>query len=724
MKQHSTPPHHSPTRTLRALLGTALAALMVATVAPTAQADLTAAALPLSSQDNDGADSTEDDAQDTEDSDLPEPDYEEAELLLVMDASGSMRHDDAGGQTRIAAAKDALTDVVDSLEDHEQVGLRIFSGDITDSSLPEACEDTHLAVEIGTDNRDELSGAIDEYDAIGAMTPIAYALEQAAEDFSGESARTIVLVSDGEENCNPDPCEAAQAIAEQGIDLQIHTVGFNIDQQDSDAANAREQLQCIADAGGGDYYDATDAETLTIVLERLSLRAFEPFQLEGERVEGATEISGDLPELTSGAQYLDTIHGDGRFYRIPRTVEGSTIHVGVTTLRDLSSDRAFTHITPRLGTPDWTGDEFDSCEYTYLTETSASRATLVRTGGMTSVPDPGGTHEDCGNTDELILAVEMQEEDESYEGKPFEIVVWEEPPAENSEELPERYSGAIGEIDIDWQEMEVDRESAEEILGGNSFNNAVAIEPGTTYAGTSLLGESQVFRVPVEWGEHLQVELVFPEEPNVPIPPHIGASDLQVISPYRADVVPNPTTRDHDHTYYGISFGTGGEQTAQVQTYPVQYNNRTPNNYSRTELGNTTVAGDYYVVVNVGEYSDPNTSALLPFYLHVETVSDGTDAEPVYAEPASAEDEETQDITEEEDAALEEEDEDDDADSPEAGRDSAAGTDETEEEDEPVAAEQTGAFSGTTGLLLGLAALGLLLLAGGGVVLARAMKKS
>src|SRR5699024_3188470 len=188
--------------------------------------------------------------------------------------------------TRIEAARQALHSVVDSLEDHQDVGLRVFAGEITDGDAPEACEDSKLAVEIGSDNRSELTEAIDEYEAIGARTPLAYALEQAAGDLGDEGNRTIVLVSDGEENCAPDPCEAAEAIAEEGIDLAIHTVGFQI--EDDEAAEAREQLQCIADAGGGQYHDASDAETLTHTLERLSSRAFQPFSLHGDEVEAGS----------------------------------------------------------------------------------------------------------------------------------------------------------------------------------------------------------------------------------------------------------------------------------------------------------------------------------------------------------------------------------------------------------------------------------------------------
>jgi hypothetical protein len=80
-------------------------------------------------------------------------------------------------------------------------------------------------------------------------TPIAYSLGQAANDFaSGAKERVIVLVSDGKETCWGDPVLAARALAAKGI--TIHTVGFVVD------SAARGQLQAIARATGGTYFDA------------------------------------------------------------------------------------------------------------------------------------------------------------------------------------------------------------------------------------------------------------------------------------------------------------------------------------------------------------------------------------------------------------------------------------------------------------------------------------
>jgi hypothetical protein len=80
-------------------------------------------------------------------------------------------------------------------------------------------------------------------------TPIAYSLGQAAGDFPPDAKeRVIVLVSDGKETCAGDPTLAARALAAKGI--TVHTVGFIVD------TAARGQLQAIARATGGTYFDA------------------------------------------------------------------------------------------------------------------------------------------------------------------------------------------------------------------------------------------------------------------------------------------------------------------------------------------------------------------------------------------------------------------------------------------------------------------------------------
>jgi Ca-activated chloride channel family protein len=95
-------------------------------------------------------------------------------------------------------------------------------------------------------------------------TPITYILRKAAGDFpaSFQGERIIILVSDGKETCEGDPCATAKAFANSKAKLVIHTIGFGVDEA------ARQQLECIVRMTGGKYFSAEDDQQLVQVLNR------------------------------------------------------------------------------------------------------------------------------------------------------------------------------------------------------------------------------------------------------------------------------------------------------------------------------------------------------------------------------------------------------------------------------------------------------------------------
>ena len=87
-------------------------------------------------------------------------------------------------------------------------------------------------------NKAELEQQIRSFRARG-RTPIAYALEQAATDLGDSGARTIVLVSDGKDTCQPpSPCSVAQRVAKGGVEMRIQAIGFNVASVSSRARSA------------------------------------------------------------------------------------------------------------------------------------------------------------------------------------------------------------------------------------------------------------------------------------------------------------------------------------------------------------------------------------------------------------------------------------------------------------------------------------------------------
>lgn len=194
---------------------------------------------------------------------------------LIFDSSGSMAQEITPGVTRIDAAKDVLNDVIEAIPEREgvNVGFRVYGheGSNNEADREESCQSTDLVVPIEGVNKEELRGAVERYEPVG-WTPITLSLQEAAGDFStpGEGeVNAIVLVTDGLETCDGDPCAAASALAEGDVAVTTYVIGFGLTQEEQGT------LQCIADAGGGLNLGAGSSEELNqalfTVLEELQV---------------------------------------------------------------------------------------------------------------------------------------------------------------------------------------------------------------------------------------------------------------------------------------------------------------------------------------------------------------------------------------------------------------------------------------------------------------------
>lgn len=221
--------------------------------------------------------------------------------MVILDASGSMEQADAGGKTRMDAAKEATHTFLDGVSDDSELGF-ITYGTGT-SNAPEereaGCKDVTTLAPLASGQVDDIRGEVDDIEASG-YTPMGPALRQAADELPDEGARNVVLVSDGLDTCAPPPvCDVAKELHEQGIDLIINTVGFLVDDE------ARTELECIAEAGGGRYLDANDADSLAESMRVLHTRSINAYETDLEEYEGSdsettpTEIPADVDTFSS-----------------------------------------------------------------------------------------------------------------------------------------------------------------------------------------------------------------------------------------------------------------------------------------------------------------------------------------------------------------------------------------------------------------------------------------
>ena len=527
-------------------------------------------------------------------------------LVMVLDSSGSMKEKAADGKTKIAAAKSALTKVVGALPDEAAVGMRVYGATVFDREDKGACQDTQLVVPIGTDNRPELTAEIKKYKPYGE-TPIAYSLEQAAKDLGSEGQRTILLVSDGEETCVPDPCPVAEKIAAAGIDLKIDVVGLDV------SGKAREQLTCVADKGRGDYYDADSTEDLEESLSRLSTRAFRPFRLSGKPVKGAADPAS-APKLAPG-DWTDKLPASKEatlYYRVPRSMVESTFWVGLNLLTEAHDSQIEMIISP-VDDPD------TSCGYAYPMSLGSKHDRLLLTGSVSSHSD----NEDCTEPNELLLAVTVTGWSEDMSNVPFQLRVSEESPVAAADSLPPE-----DESDPVWSDPEVGKPT--EIVAGSSFADAPEVAPGT-YALDVMPGEVQVFKVPADWGQRVQALVTTPQ---------LTGADAEMAKgqrQYRVGVL-SPQGAPGDATFMkdgpeDRAFVTEKGNEAGVLTKEIRWSNR---DGCCDDQHATALAGDFYLTLQLERTTEEQESFALPMTMTVDVLGEAGKGAPQYVEGGEA----------------------------------------------------------------------------------------
>ena len=206
---------------------------------------------------------------------------EEGDAILVLDASGSM-WGQIDGEAKIGIAKTVLGDLLTDLPAERRLGLVAYG-----HRRKADCTDIEELAAVGAD-RTAIASAVKALSPKG-KTPMAASIKLAAEKLkSTEEKATVVLISDGIETCEPDPCGVAASLEQAGVDFTIHVVGFDISEE-----NAEAQLKCLAENTGGQYISASNADELGAALATTVAAAPEPVSETKVRLR-ATELEGGL----------------------------------------------------------------------------------------------------------------------------------------------------------------------------------------------------------------------------------------------------------------------------------------------------------------------------------------------------------------------------------------------------------------------------------------------
>lgn len=417
--------------------------------------------------------------------------------MLILDASGSMKTPDADGQTRLAAAKDAAQMFSVAVPSDAELGFMVYGTEVGNS--PEereaGCKDVKTLLPVEKGNVTKIPAEVGKVEASG-HTPMGPALRQAAEELPKDGERSIVLVSDGEDTCAPPPvCEVAKDLKKEGIDLTINTVGFLVD------SKARKELECIAEAGGGEYMDAKDTVSLADSMKRLTTRTAQTTETEAEEISGgddyssAAEVPADVETFSTKLREKsdsDRADEDGAEYFSTPIAEGERLALSVATMPPPSQ-----------------GDGLGKSNFALKLDVEESNC-FLDSSGDTGIIDSNGPFfssyttkqagEDCPAGDFKFKVVRKSG---PYEGQeiPAEVTI-KRFANEDLNGVPEPFE----EESFSREDSPQAAEDVEKVEPGTWFHNATELKADgkSTVKADIVPGETHVYKINAEYGQKLR----------------------------------------------------------------------------------------------------------------------------------------------------------------------------------------------------------------------------
>ena len=232
-------------------------------------------------------------------------------ILFIFDDSYSM-YAPWSSNIKIEVAKKVLGEFLDSLKTIPdlQVALRCY-GHTTFFRPERNCKDSKLEVPFADvkTNALKIKQRIQKLEPLGT-TPIAYSLGEAANDFPpcGNCRNIIILITDGIEECDGNPCEVSLRLQKLGVFLRPFVIGVGLDVKLADV------FSCV-----GKFYDVSNEANFKDVLKLVLTEALTQTTVQVDLLDilkKPTETDVDMTFYEAGTNkvkynYVHTINNRG-----------------------------------------------------------------------------------------------------------------------------------------------------------------------------------------------------------------------------------------------------------------------------------------------------------------------------------------------------------------------------------------------------------------------------
>jgi len=186
--------------------------------------------------------------------------------MLILDSSRSM-WGQIDGVNKVVHARGALERFFKQQQGAFRLGLMAYG-----HQEQASCDDFAVLNEIGDIDGNAYAAAVNNIAPKGS-TPIAAALDAAADEMARETGRQhIILLSDGLDNCEGDPCARARRLAQSVPQMTLHAIAFD----KAGKADELQALACVAEPSGGLFKFVSNREELDSALADVAARITAP----------------------------------------------------------------------------------------------------------------------------------------------------------------------------------------------------------------------------------------------------------------------------------------------------------------------------------------------------------------------------------------------------------------------------------------------------------------